>query len=557
MTVTLDTLIPQPGQTADVTTGQMLAYVYAGGKEPAYERAVMERIVARWAYWSDFFGFLRSLTFGQSCHETGVFWSRVKPNQVQPDQFNWGGLGADNSGAAGGRFGPHPDFAYEDPVWSAIDHGIVAFMAHLALYVFGEPEQWPEQLRPYAAFAYRLASVRWSHHNRRKPDGHLLGYLGVVKRPRDFLNGRWAETSRVPLGTLDNGYAVGIVAKANEIHAMKEPAMTTLVRVALAAGHHNTSGGNPVEHGLTGPITQAIAERLRVTPGFDVRVVTPNDGLGDYPGTLTNVAEQVVRWDREGWRVDLFLECHTEGNNSGDAGRGLFAIYPDWGADVDADVRDRLGPDLVARLSAATGIPLRRNGLMSEKVTGVGAQGYRLGVFKATESIRDHCTRLIIEFGAHTSPKDLAIMQRSDFPALAAVAVVDALRAFYGVSAEGGQAMQSRREFPTGYALQAGFLAFYESLGDKAWAVVGVPLSDEIPNVDNGDGLVTVQRTDVGWLQWTPATGEVRMATREQARHIERSLYLNDSVKPRLDEVHDHLKKAREHLDAAMAVVSK
>src|SRR5690606_9311961 len=69
MTVTLDTPIYQPGQTADVTTGQMLAYVYAGGKEPAYARAVMERIVTRWAYWSDFFGFVRSLTFGQACHE--------------------------------------------------------------------------------------------------------------------------------------------------------------------------------------------------------------------------------------------------------------------------------------------------------------------------------------------------------------------------------------------------------------------------------------------------------------------------------------------------------
>jgi hypothetical protein len=48
---------------------------------------------------------------------------------------------------------------------------------------------------------------------------------------------------------------------------------------------------------------------------------------------------------------------------------------------------------------------------MSEKATGVGISGFRLGIFLRTAAVASTTTRLIIEHGAHTNPQDLAILQ--------------------------------------------------------------------------------------------------------------------------------------------------
>lgn len=120
------------------------------------------------------------------------------------------------------------------------------------------------------------------------------------------------------------------------------------------------------------------------------------------------------------------------------------------------------------------------------------------------------------------------------------------------------------REFDTGYTLSGGFLAFYEraEASDTHWSTIGAPIGDEIPNVDNGEGTVTVQQTDVGWLQWTAATGEVRMAKREQAQAIRKALGIEPGNDVRWSEVERLLSEARkahkaegDWLDAAAAEV--
>ena len=82
------------------------------------------------------------------------------------------------------------------------------------------------------------------------------------------------------------------------------------------------------------------------------------------------------------------------------------------------------------------------------------------------------------------------------------------------------------RMFDTGFALSGGFLQLYESIergSGKAWAVIGVPLADET-HAHNGESPVTVQQTDVGYLQYNANSGEVRMATAEQEKEIQLSL---------------------------------
>ncbi|HEX6288322.1 MAG TPA: N-acetylmuramoyl-L-alanine amidase [Herpetosiphonaceae bacterium] len=202
-------------------------------------------------------------------------------------------------------------------------------------------------------------------------------------------------------------------------------------RIALSAGHRNQTGGNPIEMELVGPITHELAESCR-DHGFDVRVVTPDDGVGTFPGGLREVAKQVVQWADQGWRADIFLEVHAESNGSGDLGRGCFAIYPAADGDTDVIVRDRLGPMIVRALRDETTIPLRGSGVLSERQTHVWTKhNARLGIFEVTRRLQVHCHRLIVEVGAYSSPADLRVMQRPDFAARAGRAMAEAIAQFH------------------------------------------------------------------------------------------------------------------------------
>lgn len=205
-----------------------------------------------------------------------------------------------------------------------------------------------------------------------------------------------------------------------------------MAKIALSAGHHNLTGGNRIEIELVGPITQALARHCR-EQGFDVRVITPQDGLGIFRGGLRQVAQTVVDWAHEGWNADVFLEVHAEDNGRGDAGRGCFTIFPDAGTDSDAVVRDTLGPMISRALSNATDIPLRGTGVLSERKTHVFQDlRARLGIFEVTAKLRVHCRRMIVEVGAYSSPKDLHIMQQERFADQAGQAIAGALSEFFG-----------------------------------------------------------------------------------------------------------------------------
>jgi hypothetical protein len=209
---------------------------------------------------------------------------------------------------------------------------------------------------------------------------------------------RWA-----PKGDQDNdpaGYINAVISLINSWTVGNNevtPKMT--LKIALSAGHHNSDGGSPVEAAITGPLCHFYAMAFREL-GCDVRVITPNDGLGQFPGGLQDVAAKIVEWSNAGWVADLYLETHTQG--LGDTSvRGAFAIYPDWGSDIDLVVKNGLGLVMVKAISAATGIPVWSSGLMSEKSTGVGISGFRLGIFLRTAPVASDTTRLIIEHGSH------------------------------------------------------------------------------------------------------------------------------------------------------------
>lgn len=205
---------------------------------------------------------------------------------------------------------------------------------------------------------------------------------------------------------------------------------TTMPKIALASGHHNSSGGDAIEKEQTGPLCAAVAKHCRAL-GMDVRAVQPNDGMGFIAGSLDVVGNTVVKWADSGWVPDIFLECHTEGGG----GTGVFAIYPDWGTDVDTDVQKKLGPLVSKAVALATGLKLGAggDGVMSEQQTGVGGDGFRLGIFRTTAPIAADTTRLIIEYGAHDKQPDLAIAKAPGFAEKCGKATAAAFAAFLGL----------------------------------------------------------------------------------------------------------------------------
>lgn len=324
----------------------------------------------------------------QMMHETD---SLTFGNQVAPEQHNPAGIGATNDGAAGLTL----------PDWAA---GVRIHYIHLRAWAnLPGGDASPRYRHVLAAAASKGFAVTW----------------------RD-LGGRWA----VPGLT----YGDGLDRYWREL--VNEPGAAMKPKLAIAAGHHNTSGGNEYEHETTGlllPLTIAECERL----GIEVRTYTPDGpdadalpGDGDFPGALDTAAATLVRWASEGWRADLYLEQHTEGVGN-PAVRGVFGIYPDQPTlgDVDTDARDRLIPLVVDRVCALTGMPKRGNGLMSERSTGAGS----LGVFRATRPLKGTLTRFLVEYGAHTNPIERAMHRDPNWLRAAARGTAEGIALYFGL----------------------------------------------------------------------------------------------------------------------------
>jgi hypothetical protein len=214
------------------------------------------------------------------------------------------------------------------------------------------------------------------------------------------------------------------------------------MNVLIGAGHRNKQGGNQYEAEMNGKKCRAIMDLFAKQGGkghfgFDLRCYTPDNGLGWSPLDLNEVP--VTGFQDKNWPVDLMVELHSEG---GGGRTGAFVIYPDWAPDVDIDVRDH-GKVFVDTLNAHVPAIGYRTlaapggvGVMSEKQTGVGLQGFRLGVFRDTAQFNERTTRMIFEQGAHDST-DRAAMDAPGFLSAQAAAFMDGVVAFFDAVAPG------------------------------------------------------------------------------------------------------------------------
>lgn len=228
--------------------------------------------------------------------------------------------------------------------------------------------------------------------------------------------------------------------------------------VILLAGHRQTvgGGGTPGESARTPKLAAAYQKALKEI-GVTTHFLQAEDGDNDPDDTVGGLdvtshkalllAQKLIA---QGAFVVL-LDLHFEGAHA--SVRGLFSIYPrsnglttgapvgNQGADAaGSNIWDEtFGARLSARLSEATGIPLRstgvvRPGLMGEHQTGVGGQGYRLATFAYTAPVQNNCIRLVVEHGALTNAQDKAIIDAPDFYDKVGSAVKKAFRETFNVA---------------------------------------------------------------------------------------------------------------------------
>lgn len=201
-----------------------------------------------------------------------------------------------------------------------------------------------------------------------------------------------------------------------------------LASILLVSGHRNQSGGNPEEASRTPALATAYLAELR-SRGYWTEHLQAIDGDGDPDdtlGSLAVVANKANEWlqrQRATDRVPVMLDLHFEGGGS----PGVFAIIPDAPSDSwEMNLLDnKLARAIVGKIHEQTGLTIRgagvrEPGVMSEKQTGVGADGFRLGMFSLTFPSRAFSVRLIVEHGSLDHDSDRVMNTSPVFPKLAA-----------------------------------------------------------------------------------------------------------------------------------------
>lgn len=212
-------------------------------------------------------------------------------------------------------------------------------------------------------------------------------------------------------------------------------------RYILSAGHRNTNGGGAYrEIDWTYPSVVAIRNEI-VKRGGQAWIVQEEDGDGDPTfyrnGGLQQAASRCVELAKKFGPFDAYISSHY------DSSPGFHAIFPDspsGGTDIKANnpLDVRLCRAMRDRVKATKTVPMKSwtadsPGVMSERETGVGAKGYRLGEFYGTLGFRLTTARVIIEASGTGDPY---IWKEGWVTGVYAPAIVDALEDVFGVFRE-------------------------------------------------------------------------------------------------------------------------
>lgn len=343
MTLTLQTTVRAPlGEAPNDLTEAAIVARFTGG---AYPSTIVARFAASVLLHARQTRIRASIVAAQIAKETGNFRFG---GQVAPSQFSLAGIGATNDGAAG-------------VVATSIEVGVAMVFAHHLNYQFGAFAKWPAELRAYQRYAVRNAAVVGA------------GYGGVVRIVGDFTNGRWAYTPTIPVGSLDNGYARGIVDIGNALLAasaakggsvaVPKPTVSSKPspnRNGYGSPHdpkaiclHITAGsGASALSWLTSPASQASANYVNMEDGTVHELVPPTEsawanGAVNKPNLSNPIVAATLAAGRNMNTATISIE--NAGQTSGGKGGSLSA----------AQVRSLIA--LCAWLCQRFGIPADRD----------------------------------------------------------------------------------------------------------------------------------------------------------------------------------------------------
>ena len=191
--------------------------------------------------------------------------------------------------------------------------------------------------------------------------------------------------------------------------------------VLIVAGHRNLSGGNPAEAEKTDDLARAYLAEFR-RKGVRAEWWQQIDGDSDPDDSLSylgSVALGCNDWLARQPGGGIMLDLHFEGGGQ----PGIFTVYPDWPGDVnpiDEEWARRISASIAREVRLAVRVSgVTSPGAMSEKQTGVGGQGYRLGMFGLTAAQRVNSVRLVIEHGSLDKQPDAGAIARFGISAYA------------------------------------------------------------------------------------------------------------------------------------------
>jgi hypothetical protein len=357
-----------------------------------------------------------SIVIAQSVHETDTWRSHWWERRLNP-----AGMGITGD----------PVQNLQSPDFETGEEAARAHVSHLLVYALG----------PADAGSLWFRRTGWSI---RDDDPRYDAYVAA------YGNTAQAETIAGLAGTwaTDPAYAGKVCARGNAVYQELPDQQGGTVpdykipTIVLDAGHRSTDrSGNPAETALTDDLAIAYTAELRQR-GFEAfwyqRDIDRDSDPDETIGTLNTVAKGLGAWlQSQSWA--LMLSLHYDGARSVlhaivPDNVGLSTAYPEGRDPNDTAANNpldrRLGVAIVDRMvRAGLGSPfhgsLGETGLMSERETGVGRQGYRLAVMSATAPSRVKAVRLVIEHGGTSDP---AARRFSDF----ARAAADAIESVYG-----------------------------------------------------------------------------------------------------------------------------
>lgn len=441
-----------PDQTADIA-------IRRGGVNPDRIRRYAQSLWSACAR----LGIRADVAFGQADYETGN-----RSTGIGFQSARWG----DEGNPAGISIVTGMPDDTPGPVRTPEQWGII-HATHLAGYAGVEPP--PE---------WKAMDIRW------KPMIDA-GYFGIAKTVDD-LDGRWAVPGVNYGANLTSrwqhyNFAAQRPADVPDEGDEGRPDVAEQKAFVIAMGHRNTDrGGASNEINWTPGCARAIRDAI-VARGGRAVIVQEADSDGDpnwYPGGLQAMARHAVTLAGKHGPFSAYISCHYNGG----AGPGFHSIFPDAWSGVDVKANNPLDVKLCENIVAAVrktntvsilGWTKHAPGVMSERESGVGAQGYRLGEFYGSIGFRETTARVIIEAGSIDVARERAYINDPNWLRnVYAEAIVDGLVATFG--ALGEKQPEPEEPKPVDYAEAIGIAALDKYLsGDVAAMPFGVPFTFE------------------------------------------------------------------------------